>query len=59
MKNQSNQPATTFSKQIGRVTYRVQIFFDEDSKEDFNDKLLRAIKGDIANGLFDEVDGAG
>jgi len=40
----------TFSKKIGRATYNVQVFFSKRSKESFNDKLLRLIKNDVANG---------
>jgi len=40
----------TFSKKIGRTKYNVQIFFSKTSKENFNDKLLRLIKNDVANG---------
>ncbi|MCL2566246.1 MAG: transposon-encoded TnpW family protein [Defluviitaleaceae bacterium] len=40
----------TFSKKIGKATYDVHIFFSKTSKESFNDKLLRLIKNDIANG---------
>ena len=40
----------TFSKKIGRTTYIVQVFFSKTVKESFNDKVLRLIKNDIANG---------
>jgi len=40
----------TFSKKIGRANYKVQVFFSKTSKESFNDKLLRLIKNDVANG---------
>ena len=39
----------TFSKKIGRATYNVQVFFSKRSKENFNDKLLRLIKNEVAN----------
>ena len=38
----------TFIKKIGRATYKVQIYFSKNSKESFNDKLLRLVKNDIA-----------
>jgi len=38
----------TFIKKIGGATYKVQIHFNKNSKESFNDKLLRLIKTDIA-----------
>jgi hypothetical protein len=53
MQNETKNSATaenTFSKKIGRATYSVQVFFSKRSKESFNDKLLRLIKNDVANG---------
>lgn len=46
MENQ--KPNSTFTKKIGGSTYIVQIHFSKTSKEDFNDKLLRLIKNDVA-----------
>jgi hypothetical protein len=46
----STAPGNTFSKKIGRTTYIVQVFFSKTAKESFNDKVLRVIKNDIANG---------
>ena len=40
-----------FVKTIGNTTYNVRVCFSKSSKENFNDKLLRIIKNDIANGL--------
>ena len=37
----------SFTKKIDRATYTVRIFFSQNSKESFNDKLLRVIKNDI------------
>lgn len=45
---QNQKTNNTFTKKIGGATYHVQIFFSKTSKEDFNDKLLRLIKNDIA-----------
>ena len=42
------QKENTFSKKIGRTAYIVQVFFSKTSKENFNDKILRLIKSDIA-----------
>ena len=38
----------TFTKKIGKATYYVQVHFSENSKENFDDKLLRLVKNDIA-----------
>ena len=46
----STANSNTFSKKIGKATYDVHIFFSKTSKENFNDKLLRLIKNDVANG---------
>ena len=43
-----------FSKKIGRTIYTVHIYFSTTSKESFNDKILRLIKNDIANGANGE-----
>jgi hypothetical protein len=45
MQNPKNE--TGFTKKIGNATYQVQIFFSKNSKEGFNDKILRLIKNDI------------
>ena len=46
MENQKT--SNTFTKKIGGTVYTVQVFFSKTSKENFNDKLLRLIKKDIA-----------
>ena len=43
-------PNNAFSKKIGRTMYTVHIYFSTTSKESFNDKLLRLINNDAANG---------
>ena len=51
MQNQTTTattPSTTITKKIGQTIYRVQIHFSKNSKENFNDKLMRIIKNDIA-----------
>jgi hypothetical protein len=52
--NPHDAPANTFTKRIGRGTYNVHIYFSTTSKESINDKLLRIIKNDIANGAFEK-----
>jgi hypothetical protein len=47
MKNQIH--ANSFTKKIGRAIYMVNVHFNENSKENFSDKLLRLIQNDIAN----------
>ena len=51
MKKQ-DETANTFTKKIGRTTYKVRVYFNPNSKESFNDKLLRIIKNDIASGAL-------
>ncbi|MDR2599886.1 MAG: transposon-encoded TnpW family protein [Oscillospiraceae bacterium] len=36
-----------FTAKIGNATYKVTVHFNKNSKEDFNDKLIRLIKNDI------------
>ena len=50
MQSQPGKNSDTIIKRIGRTTYTVHIHFSKTSKETFNDKLLRIIKNDIANG---------
>ena len=50
MQNQTNENSNTIIKKIVRTTYTVHIHFSKTSRETFNDKLLRIIKNDIANG---------
>ena len=55
IKSNSDTNATannTFSKKIGQTNYEVQVFFSKTSKENFNDKLLRLIKNDVASGAM-------
>ena len=46
------EPVGTFTKRIGNTTYTVNVHSNPNSKETFNDKLLRIIKNDIASGKF-------
>ena len=47
--SKSTNESNTFSKKIGRTVYNVQVFFSKSTKENFNDKVMRLIKNDIAN----------
>ena len=40
--------SNNFTKTIGKATYQVYVYFNENSKDSFNDKLFRLIKNDIA-----------
>ena len=46
MKKEKSKNA--FTKKIGGATYYVQIHFSKKSNENFNDKVIRLIKNDIA-----------
>ena len=46
MKNQKTEYA--FTKKIGKAVYLVHVHFSKNSKESFNDKILRLVKNDIA-----------
>jgi hypothetical protein len=52
---QNQKPNTTFTKKIGGATYIVQIHFSKTNNENFNDKLLRLIKNDVAQKRIAEV----
>ena len=41
-------PSTTITKKIGQSVYTIQIHFSKTSQENFNDKVMRIIKNDIA-----------
>ena len=47
--NNSTAASNTFSKKIGRATYVVNVFFSKSTKENFNDKIMRLIKNDVAH----------
>ena len=40
----------TFTKRTRSTKYIVGVYFNDKSKENINDKILRLIKNDIANG---------
>ncbi|MCL2153993.1 MAG: transposon-encoded TnpW family protein [Oscillospiraceae bacterium] len=41
------KPDGTLTTQINNQTYIIEVFFDHDSKETFQDKLLRVILADL------------
>ena len=44
------EPVTsTFTKKIGQTTYKVNVFFSENTTATFEDKLLHLMANDIAN----------
>ena len=45
---QNQKTKNSFTKKIGNATYQVKIYFSPNGKDNFNDKLLRIIKNDIA-----------
>jgi hypothetical protein len=45
-----NNSSNTIIKKIGKMTYEIQINFNQNSNENFNDKLLRLVKNDIEKG---------
>ena len=38
------------SKRIGSTVYEVRVYFNQDTKEAFNDKILRLVKNDAQYG---------
>jgi len=38
-----------FVKRIGKTTYRVRVYFNPNSKETINDKILRMIRNEVQN----------
>lgn len=45
---QKRDKKIVFTKNAGGTDYEVELHFSQDSKENFKDKLLRAIKNEIA-----------
>ena len=43
-------PDHTIIKRIGSTNFKIRVFNKLDAKESINDKILRLIKNDIANG---------
>jgi len=50
IKNEQAREAGTFTKRIGSTNYRVNVHFSKTSRETINDKIIRMIKNDTANG---------
>lgn len=46
--NQQPESGRIIEKQIGSTTYEVHVQFNENSKENLNDKILRLIKNQIS-----------
>ncbi len=40
---------SSFTKKIGQITYKVNVFFAENTTATFEDKLLHLMANDIAN----------
>lgn len=45
-------PAGSFTKRIGNTTYIVDVYFNNSSKETFQDKVKRMIIKDLKTGNF-------
>lgn len=43
------QVTSTFTKKVGQTTYKVNVFFAENTTSTFEDKLLHLVVNDIAN----------
>lgn len=43
------QEMSSFTKKIGQTTYKVNVFFAENTTATFEDKLLHLMANDIAN----------
>ena len=50
--SKSEQPREhgTFTKRIGSTNYRVSVHFSDTSRETMNDKIIRLIRNESANG---------
>lgn len=46
--NQQSESGRIIEKQIGSTTYEVHVQFNENSKENLHDKILRLIKNQIS-----------
>jgi hypothetical protein len=44
----SENNANSFTKNIGGATYEVQVFFNKNCKDSFQEKLMRLIKIELA-----------
>jgi hypothetical protein len=50
------QVMSSFTKKIGQTTYKVNVFFAENTTATFEDKLLHLMANDIANRKQDTPD---
>ena len=50
------QVMSSFTKKIGQITYKVNVFFAENTTATFEDKLLHLMANDIANRKQDTPD---
>lgn len=50
------QVMSSFTKKIGQTTYKVNVFFAENTTATFEDKLLHLMANDIANWKQDTPD---
>ena len=48
----ASQPVHIITKRIGSTNFKIRVFNKPDAKENINDKILRLIKNDIANGAI-------
>lgn len=52
----TEQVMSSFTKKIGQTTYKVNVFFAENTTSTFEDKLLHLMANDIANRMQDIPD---
>ena len=50
VKKEQPSESGVFTRRIGSTTYRVSVHFSKTSRETVNDKILRIIKNEAANG---------
>jgi len=48
--NEKPHASKIFTKRIGSTNYRVSVHFSKTGKETMNDKIIRLIKNETANG---------
>jgi len=46
----TEQGTSSFTKKIGQTTFKVNVYFAEDTTATFEDKLLHLMANDIGNG---------
>jgi len=50
--NDKYEPGGSFKTVIGKTTYEVSVFFNQESKTSLEDKIKRLIRQDVKNGDF-------